>query len=149
VQLTAFSHSQAQVARLWLCTVKQRQKEKEMHEITTSDDFINASDLMERVKELSAMPERDEFEEQELIGLRTLVSDLESRFGRGYIEQNNTTLVRESYFEEYARDEAYDMGDVSKEGSVDSYVDWPRYAEAVSQDWAEVDFDGTTYLVRG
>jgi hypothetical protein len=119
-----------------------------MQEITNTENFINTSDLMKRITELAAKAERDEYEDEELTALRKLRNQLESMLGNGYAERNNKVIVRETYFEEYAREEAYDMGGGAWEGSVDSHVDWEGYANAVRQDWSDVDFDGTTYLVR-
>jgi hypothetical protein len=61
---------------------------------------------------------------------------------------HGATLVRESYFEEYAQQLVEDIGDMPK--GVPSYIviDWAATAENLKADYTEVDYDGVTYLVR-
>ena len=119
-----------------------------MDEITNSDKFINSSDVVERITELSRMTSREDWEEDELVRLRDLHDQLTGIFSENALRINNPTLVLEDDFEDYCRTTADDMGDIREEGSVAGFVDWEAYADHVRVDWADVDFDGVTYLVR-
>lgn len=58
-------------------------------------------------------------------------------------------LVRDSYFEDHARDEAESIGAIDKDaGWPLQHIDWPAAAESLKQDYTEVDFDGVAYYVR-
>lgn len=59
------------------------------------------------------------------------------------------TLIRESYFEDYARDLADDIGAIKSDaGWPNSFIDWEAAAEALKQDYGSAEFDGVTYLFR-
>jgi seryl-tRNA synthetase len=59
------------------------------------------------------------------------------------------TLIRESYFEEYARQLAEDIGAVKgDEGWPHNCIDWEKAARELKYDYFSVDFDGVTYLIR-
>jgi hypothetical protein len=120
-----------------------------MDEITNSERTIDARDIPERITELARMTSRQDWEEDELIHLRDLHDQLTGIFSENHLRQSNPTLVREDHFEDFARTEADDMGDIREEGSVSGFVDWAAYADNVRTDWISVNFDGTEYLVRG
>lgn len=59
------------------------------------------------------------------------------------------TLIRDSYFEDYARELAEDIGTINKDAAWPAcHIDWTAAADALKQDYTEVDFDGTTYYLR-
>lgn len=132
----------------------------ETKEITNSDDYIDVRDVIARVEalesELSEDAETSEDEEErlsfaELLTLRELLEKLE---GNGGDEEWRGSwypigLVRESYFEDFARQEAEDL-DLIKSDARWPYtcIDWERAAEELKQDYSEVDFDGVTYYFR-
>jgi hypothetical protein len=62
--------------------------------------------------------------------------------------RDETTLIADSHFIDFAREEAYGMGDVQKDGLADSCVDWEKYANAMRQDYKQVEIDSETYWVR-
>lgn len=59
------------------------------------------------------------------------------------------TLVRDSYFTEYAQQLAEDIGAISKDAAWPTcHIDWDAAAASLQQDYSQVDFDGVTYWVR-
>lgn len=59
------------------------------------------------------------------------------------------TLVRDSYFREYAEQLAEDTGAVNGDNHWPLYcIDWERAARELQYDYTGVDFDGVTYWVR-
>jgi hypothetical protein len=61
---------------------------------------------------------------------------------------NESCLVPESEFQDYAQELANDIGMVDTDSAIYPYVDWERWADALKQDYTSVDFDGNTYLIR-
>lgn len=63
--------------------------------------------------------------------------------------QYGETLIREDYFEEYARQLADDIGAVSADAQwPTSYIDWEAAAEALKNDYTTIELDGSTYYGR-
>lgn len=58
------------------------------------------------------------------------------------------TLIRESYFTEYAENLVSEIGDMPRELPSYIVIDWEATAKNLKADYTEVDFDGVTYLVR-
>lgn len=59
------------------------------------------------------------------------------------------TLIRDSYFREYAEQLADDLGAVDRDARWPvCYIDWDAAADALKQDYSSVDFDGVTYWIR-
>jgi len=58
-------------------------------------------------------------------------------------------LIRDSYFEDYARELAQDIGAIGK-GEVWplTCIDWEHAARELQHDYTTVDFDGVEYWVR-
>lgn len=82
----------------------------------------------------------------ELTALEALASAAE-----GYAKDwsYGATLVRDSYFKEYAQDMAEDIGAVDSSASwPHNCIDWDRAARELRMDYTAVDFDGVTYWVR-
>jgi hypothetical protein len=115
-------------------------------EITNSEDYIDSRDVLERIEVLEEDLKTSEFTEiEELTKLRELVKELE---GVGELKYG-MTMIRETYFEEYARDFAADIGAIKEDESWPyDHIDWKAAARALKQDYSEIEFDGVTYLVR-
>lgn len=81
----------------------------------------------------------------ELATLRKVAEDVEGYAGDG---MRGTTLIRESYFADYAEELIKDIGALPEE--VPSYIviDWEATANNIRVDYTETDFDGVTYLFR-
>lgn len=147
-----------------------------MSDFSKYDDIIDVRDIISRVEELresrdslreefDSMPtnagvdfdnwvcnqvgfSREEFEE-----LQTLESLLSDLCGNGGDEQWEgdwypVTLIRDSYFTDYAQELVYDIGDMPRE--IPSYIeiDWEATARNIRMDYSSVEFDGVTYWYR-
>jgi hypothetical protein len=63
--------------------------------------------------------------------------------------EHGETLIRDSYFEDYARELAEDTGMVK--GDEDwplRHIDWEAAADELKNDYFSVDFDGVEYWIR-
>lgn len=83
---------------------------------------------------------------EELAALESLNDQAE-----GYSDDwtHGATLVRDSYFEDYARQLADDLGAVSgNETWPHTCIDWERAAQELQSDYTSVEFSGVTYWVR-
>jgi len=59
------------------------------------------------------------------------------------------TLIRDSYFEEYAQELAEDIGAIDRNAAWPAcHIDWSQAAESLKQDYTSIDFAGVTYWVR-
>lgn len=132
---------------------------------SNSDDIIDSRDIIERISELEDMLEdcvvddgnvtviyedgetdmTDEHEELQI--LKALAEEAE-----GYAADwpYGETLINESHFTEYAQQLAEDIGTIDTDALTwpACHIDWDAAAEALKMDYTEVDFDGTTFLVR-
>ena len=141
--------------------------------ISNSDDVIDSRDVIERIDELETEltdayegegnSPRLTFDEwvtnaadddahtlqdaaREFKALKAVADEAE-----GYASdwKHGEAMIRDSYFETYARELADDIGAVSKDQSwPNSFIDWEAAADALKQDYTSVDFDGVEYWVR-
>jgi hypothetical protein len=120
-------------------------------EISNSEDLIDVRNVIARIEELEEAQaglyiEEDEFEElntlsELMIGMRGYGGDEQWR-GDWY----PGSLIRDSYFEDYARELADDIGIVTNgQGWPNSYIDWEAAAAALQMDYTPVEYDGVTY----
>lgn len=59
------------------------------------------------------------------------------------------TLIRDSYFEQYARDLAEDIGAIPDDAQWPcTCIDWEQAARELQQDYTTIDFDGVDYWTR-
>jgi pyruvate/2-oxoglutarate dehydrogenase complex dihydrolipoamide acyltransferase (E2) component len=59
------------------------------------------------------------------------------------------TLIRDSYFKEYAQELADDIGAINRDATwPNDCIDWDRAARELQMDYTSVDFAGVTYWVR-
>ncbi len=131
---------------------------------SNSDDTIDSRDVIARIYELEdeleccVVDEENETvasedgeidltdEHEELQVLRALAEEAE-----GYAADwpHGEVLINESYFTEYAQQLAEDIGAIPDEaGWPACHIDWDAAADALKIDYTEVDFDGTTFLIR-
>jgi len=60
------------------------------------------------------------------------------------------TLIRNSYFQEYAQELAEDIGAVGRNAQwPNAYIDWEEAADALKQDYISVNFGDVEYWIRG
>lgn len=53
-------------------------------------------------------------------------------------DRDEVTIIHTSFFQDYAREGAYDMGSVEKDSLADSHVNWAAYARDVMQDYKPI-----------
>lgn len=117
--------------------------------IDNTDDIIDTRDIIDRIEHLEAATADGEAtaeEQAELQALQALADEAE-----GYMPdwKYGETLIRDSYFEDYARDLAADCGMIPKDVSWPcSCIDWERAARELQQDYTAFDFAGVTYWGR-
>jgi hypothetical protein len=132
-----------------------------MTEISDTADFLDVRDVIKRVEELrkliAAYAEKmDDWQAnadnvEELERLEALLGELKGCGGdhewRG--AWYPVTLIRDDYFETYAREFAEDIGAVGKHNTwPTNHIDWKAAAEALQQDYTQVDFGESTYWYR-
>lgn len=123
--------------------------------IENTEDLIDVRDVIARVEELDS--ERDDNdklpaeEEQEFSDLYDLLSELRG-CGGDYQWQGDwfpITLIRDTYFAEYARELAEGIGAINKDAVwPNNCIDWERAARELQHDYSEVEYLGVTYWYR-
>jgi len=119
--------------------------------IDNSMDVIDSRDVIARIEELEN--DRDdknvgllEIEVAELEAL-TALADEASDYAPDW--QYGATLIRDSYFEDYAQELAEDIGAIDSNATwPNNCIDWERATRELQMDYTEVDFDGVTYWIR-
>ncbi len=116
--------------------------------IDNSQDIIDSRDIVARIDYLLTfdLDELDDDEREELGALQKLAEE-----GKGYAPdwQYGATLIRDTYFKEYAQDLAEDIGAINREMSwPHDCIDWDMAADALKMDYTSVDFDGVDYWIR-
>lgn len=62
--------------------------------------------------------------------------------------QHGETLIRDSYFKDYAMELADDIGAIDNNASWPlTCIDWDQAARELQMDYSAVDFDGVTYWI--
>lgn len=109
---------------------------------TTTDETINQWSE----EQLNKWVEWEESEEGQ--ELKTLLKVQEQ--AEGYSDwRYGETLIRDSHFEDYARELAEDLGYIKKDvGWPYTCIDWERAANDLRTDYTSIDFDGVDYLMR-
>ena len=148
-----------------------------MTDICNTDDVIDSRDVIARIEDLETeiadaieaaganwdsdeslrKCSRDTFiadhlsiahadETEELAALQALAKE-----GADYAPdwEHGETLVRDSYFEEYAQELAEDIGAINADAAWPAcHIDWNAAARALQMDYTAIDFAGVTYWVR-
>ena len=120
-------------------------------DISSTADVIDLRDVSARIEELEADDEREQQETEELATLAALMEELRGNGGdhdwRG--SWYPLMLVRDSYFETYAREFADDIGAVKSDADWPArHIDWTAAAEELQQDYSSVEYEGETYWYR-
>ena len=119
-------------------------------EVTSSDDVIDSRDVIARIEYLEECVAKygagnlDIFEIEELNNLKRLAD--ECKYADDW--QYGVTLIRDSYFEDYARELVEDCGYIPKGFPDWIEIDWEATARNVRQDYTSVEFDDMTYWYR-
>ena len=87
----------------------------------------------------------DESEREELTVLKALAEEA----GGSPDWQHGEALIRDSYFEDYARELADDIGAINSDQNWPNYcIDWKQAARDLKVDYTSVEFDGIDYWIR-
>jgi hypothetical protein len=129
--------------------------------INNTEDIIDSRDVIARIEYLEAEhddeqcgPDLDtcvdiEEHQDELPALKALASD-----AGGYMPDwpYGVGLIRDSYFEDHARELAEEMAGGIEREMVNRWpftcIDWEQAADELKQDYTEVIFDGVSYWGR-
>lgn len=127
-------------------------------------DFVDVRDVIARVEHLEllrqpgpvdlGLPDNDEAQDDlfvELASLEQLLADLAGRGGdhRWRDRWYPVTLIRDSYFEEYAMEFASDIGAISNDAKWPcTHIDWKAAADDLKQDYFRTVFGRSTYWAR-
>lgn len=108
------------------------------------DDFETAKEDVKTAK--AALKDFDESEDgRELKTLQNVAEQCEGYGDWSYGE----ALIRESYFEDYARELAEDIGAINRDAQwPNNCIDWEQAARELKVDYTEIDFDGISYYMR-
>lgn len=136
-----------------------------MSDFTNTYNVIDVRDIIARVEELRES--RDEYNEkmgdenawdrvedgepEELETLESILSELKGNGGDEQWEGNwyPITLIRDSYFTDYAKELAEEIGAVDSNASwPNNCIDWDFAARELQQDYSSFEFDGVTYWYR-
>lgn len=134
--------------------------------IDNTEDVIDSRDVIARIEELRASwaeatgDDPDDYaslstddlraglsddEAEELTALQELASEGETLSDWVHGE----TLIRDSYFTEYAQELAEDIGAIGSGNQWPLYcIDWERAARELQMDYTPIEFDGVTYWAR-
>lgn len=124
-----------------------------------SADIIDVRDIIARVEDLEATLGGDDYHtdaeltdaQNELNALQSLLADIEGLGGDEQWRGNwyPVTLIRDSYFRDYAEQLADDCGMVPKNAQWPlTCIDWEQAARELRYDYTGVDIDGVTYWTR-
>jgi hypothetical protein len=110
-------------------------------------DTIDSRDIIARIDELNA--DREEIDDEERAELDILESLADEASGSPDWRYGET-LIRDSYFEDYAQDLARDCGMIPDDLRWPcTCIDWEQAARELRMGYFSVDFDGMTFWVRG
>lgn len=108
-----------------------------------TDESYTLPDDMEGRDNIDTLTEWNEENGAELAALEAFIEEGSSSWDDG------ETLVRESYFEDYARELAEDIGALKDCNHWPATcIDWEKAAEELQMDYTGADFDGVTYYFR-
>lgn len=121
---------------------------------TNTMDVIDSRDVIARIEELEREieiavednePDTVEDEYKELVILKALAEDAEGSPDWEY----GKTLIRDSYFQDYAQELAEDIGAFPPEQVWPCCcIDWEQAVHELQQDYMLVEFDGIEYWIR-
>ena len=118
-------------------------------EINNSQNIIDSRDIIERIEELQKREEEDQLDPDEQDELEAL-QDLASQ-GENLSEDwsHGATLIRDSYFTQYAQELAEDIGAISNLTDWPArHIDWKQAVEELQIDYTTLVFDGVDYWAK-
>lgn len=117
-------------------------------EITNNDDILDSRDVIARIEYLRELVQTEEATDEDIDELATL--DELARQGEDVADwPDGLTLIRDSYFEDYAQEFAEDIGAINADASwPNNCIDWEQAARELQVDYTSLDFNGVTYWAR-
>jgi len=117
----------------------------QLTDFSNSDDIIDSRDIIARIQDLEDIDEPDEDEVEELQVLRDLAEEASSSPDWQYGE----SLIRNSYFKEYAQELAEDIGAITHSETWPlNCIDWEQAARELKYDYSPLMYDGIEYWIR-
>lgn len=115
--------------------------------VTNTDDTIDSRDIIARIKELEEDTEElEDWEQDELESLQDLNEDGETSFSSW---EDGISLIRDSFFEDYAQELAEDIGAISDSMTWPvNCIDWEEAANILKLDYTLLEFDRVEYWAR-
>lgn len=128
-----------------IARIEELQDERDNYQPDTEDGIPEDEEIATKSARQTAWTEANEDDAAELKALLALQDEASGSPDWTFGE----ALIRDSYFEDYARDLAEDIGAMPKDNSWPaSYIDWDAAVDALKQDYMSVDFDGVEYWIR-
>jgi len=113
-------------------------------QITHYEDLIDSREVIARIEYL-ADDDCDEDETRELAALRALADEASGAPDWQYGE----TLIRDSYFKQYAEQLAEELDLIPQDAKWPATcIDWDQAARELQMDYTSVSFDGIDYWIR-
>jgi len=122
--------------------------------IDNAEDVIDSRDIIARIAELEAEREdciarEDYFSDEEYDELTALEALAKEAADYAPDWEYGATLIRDSYFMDYAQELAEDTGAINRDAQwPNNCIDWEQAANELRMDYTPVDFGGVTYWVR-
>lgn len=110
----------------------------------TSEDVLDSRQLQDIIDDLEAEEPEDLDDDQKAL----LAALIEVRDECSSEWEGGLTLVRDSYFEDYAQEEAESYYDLGELGNFRYYIDWEKWARDLKMDYTSVEIGDTTYWAR-
>jgi len=132
-----------------------------------SKECVDSRDLQERIEKLEAFIIMQYMDEQnfnfsiedleqsddylELRQLKEFKSECDMSNGDRF--EDGQTIVHEDYFEDYAKEQAESCGYMNSgsnersQNPLENHIDWESWAEALKEDYIEVEYCGGAYYV--
>ena len=135
-------------------------------DIRNTDDTIDSRDVIARIEELEASLECEHDARETTLSfdyaiqdganfpesadeLRILKALADEASGYAADWPHGETLIRDSYFKDYAMELADDIGAIDNNASWPlTCIDWDQAARELQMGYSAVDFDGVTYWIR-
>ena len=117
-----------------------------MTRVSNTEDVIDSRDVIERIEELRDGDNRTTEESEELAALEKMAEEA-SDYAADW--KYGETLIRDSYFKEYAMELAEDIGAINADATwPNNCIDWDQAVRELKMDYTMVGFDGVDYWIR-
>ena len=118
-----------------------------MAEVLNTDDVFDSRDLLAHIYDLEALPERNDYEDYELLVLKSVVNQFHEIYDeKDKFLNDGVTFIRESYFLDFQTEFFLEVNQVDE--ALHHYIDFQGFADAEMLCHSEVMFDGVAYYFR-